>query len=245
MENVKNEIEKLKNETATLATNLYHRLRHRPSGIATKGRMLLSIRSSPWDIPSLFTFKNHLIILHETEKARRSLKVVSVQATLELHPQMSKVLKTVADELEYITSSVQSFHPGLTSLGEVYNDTRKYALFVSLLELHNEATKCVTSLSTNTTSLLKKATNDLILFLEGKDDALIIEELDNLAALLRREMGLGAPLIEKPAELQSFPGFAKGVWKLCEHYQVYFTRKVWRNGQEEIESSKRCTQCAA
>ncbi|XP_044175717.1 NFX1-type zinc finger-containing protein 1-like isoform X2 [Acropora millepora] len=245
MENVKNEIEKLKNETATLATNLYHRLRHRPSGIATKGRILLSMKSSPLDIPSLFTFKNHLIILHETEKARRSLKVVSVQATLELHPQMSKVLKTVADELEYITSSVESFHPGLTSLGEVYNDTRKYALFVSLLELHNEATKCVTSLSTNTTSLLKKATNDLILFLEGKDDALIIEELDNLAALLRREMGLGAPLIEKPTELQSFPGFAKGVWKLCEHYQVYFTRKVWRNGQEEIESSKRCTQCAA
>ncbi|XP_074616880.1 uncharacterized protein LOC141876262 isoform X4 [Acropora palmata] len=244
MENVKNEIEKLKNETATLATNLYHRLRHRPSGIATKGRILLSMKSSPLDIPSLFTFKNHLIILHETEKARRSLKVVSVQATLELHPQMSKVLKTVADELEYITSSVESFH-GLTSLGEIYNDTRKYALFVSLLELHNEATKCVTSLSTNTTSLLKKATNDFILFLQGKDDALIIEELDNVAALLRREMGLGAPLIEKPGELQSFPGFAKGVWKLCEHYQVYFTRKVWHNGQEEIESSKRCTQCAA
>ena len=242
MENVKNEIEKLKNETATLATNLYHRLRHRPSGIATKGRILLSMKSSPLDIPSLFTFKNHLIILHETEKARRSLRVVSVQATLEVHPQMSEVLKTIMDELEYITSFIETFHPDLSCLGEVYNDTRRYAVFVSLLELHN---KCVTSLSTKTTSLLKKATDDLILFLEGKDEALIIKDLDNLAALLRREMGLCAPSNEKPTKLQSFPGFAKGVWKLCDHHEVYFTRTVWRNGQEEIESSKSCAQCAA
>ena len=245
MEKVKNEISQLENETEKLARNLYRSLRHCPSSIATTGRNLLLLKSSSLDIPSLFTFKNHLIILKECEKARRSLKEVSLEASLDIHPQMSKLLKTIANELEHITGSLESFHPDLTSLGEVYDCTRKYGLFASLLKLHNEATKRVTSLSTMTKGLLKKATNDLILFLQGNDEALVIKELDNLAAMLRREMGLESPSIEKPAELQSFPGFGKGVWKLCEHREVYFTRTVWRNGQEEIESSKRCMQCAA
>ena len=245
MEKVKNEISKLENETKKLARNLYRSLRHCPSGIATTGRILLFMKSSSLDIPSLFTFKNHLIILNESEKTQRILKEVSVQASLDVHPQMNKVLKTIADELEHITRSLESFHPHLRSLGEVYDCTRKYGLFASLLKLHDEATKRVTSLSTKTKSLLMKATNDLILFLEGNHDALVIKELDNLAAMLRREMGLEPPSIENAAELQSFPGFGKGVWKLCEHRELYFTRTVWRNEQEEIESSKGCAQCAA
>ncbi|XP_068757782.1 NFX1-type zinc finger-containing protein 1-like [Montipora capricornis] len=130
------------------------------------------------------------------------------------------------------------------SLGEAYDDTRKYALFASLLELHGEAARRGTSLSTKATNLLKKATNDLILFLQGKDEALIITELESLAILVRREMGL-EPLIERPAELQSFPGVGQIVWKLCEHCEVCFTRTVWRKGQEEIESITKCVQCAA
>lgn len=240
MENVKNEINKLQNETTTLARNLYRRLHHCPSGIVTTWRNLF--KSSPLCIPSLFTLQNHLIVLHESEKAQYSLKEVRVQASLDVHPQMNKALKTIADKLENVTHSLGCLHPGLMSLGKVYDDTRKYALFALLLKLQNEATMRVTSLSTKTKSLLMKATNDLIL---GNDKALDIMELDSLAAMLRREMGLEPLSVEKPRELQSFPGFGKGVWKLCEHCEVYFTRMVWRNGEEDIESSKGCAQCAA
>ena len=250
MENVKKEIYKLGNETGKLATILYYTLRHPLRSIFTTEQNLALVKSVerdkilPFDIPSLFRLKNHLIIIHESGKARLSLNKVRLHVSLDLHPEMNRVLKSIVRELEDITRSLESCHPYLRSLGEAYDDTRKFALFASLLELHSEAAKRGTSLSTKTTNLLKKATNDLILFLQGKDEALKIMELESLATLLRREMGL-EPLIERPAELQSFPGVGQVVWKLCEHCEVCFTRTVWRKGREEIESSTRCAQCAA
>ena len=249
MENVKKEIYKLGNETGRLATSLYYTLSHPLRRIVTteQNALVKSIERGkilPFDIPSLFRLKNHLTIIHESGKARLSLNKVRLHVSLGVHPQMNRVLKTIAHELEDITRSLESCHPYLRSLGEAYDDTRKYALFASLLELHGEAARRGTSLSTKATNLLKKATNDLILFLQGNDEALIITELESLATLVRREMGL-EPLIERPAELQSFPGVGQIVWKLCEHCEVCFTRTVWRKGQEEIESITKCVQCAA
>ena len=249
MENVKKEIYKLGKETGMSATTLYKTLNDRFPGIVKTEQNLALIKSvereriHPLSIPSLYRLKNHLIIIHEFEKAQISLKKISHQVSLGVHPQMNRVLETIALELEDITCSLESCHPYFRSLGEAYDDTRKYALFASLLELHSEAAKRGTSLSTKTTNRLKKATNDLILFLQGKDEALTITELESLAYLLRKEIGL-EPSIEMPAELQSFPGVGQVVWKLCAHCIVCFTRTVWRKGQEEIESSTRCAKCA-
>ena len=249
MENVKKEIYKLGKETGMSATTLYKTLNDRFPGIVKTEQNLALIKSvereriHPLSIPSLYRLKNHLIIIHEFEKAQISLKKISHQVSLGVHPQMNRVLETIVLELEDITCSLESCHPYFRSLGEAYDDTRKYALFASLLELHSEAAKRGTSLSTKTTNRLKKATNDLILFLQGKDEALTITELESLASLLRKEIGL-EPSIEMPAELQSFPGVGQVVWKLCAHCIVCFTRTVWRKGQEEIESSTRCAQCA-
>ncbi|XP_074616895.1 uncharacterized protein LOC141876266 isoform X2 [Acropora palmata] len=250
MENVKKEIYKLGNETGRLARTLYYTLRHPLRDIVTTEQNLALIKSVkrgtilPLEIPSLFTLKNSLIIIHESGKARLSLKKVRLEASLGVHQQMNRVLKTIVHELEDITRSLESCHSYLRFLGEAYDDTRKCALFASLLELHSEAAKRGTPLSTKTTSLLKKATSDLILFLQGKDEALIITELESLTTLLRREMGL-KPSIEMPTELQSFPGFGQVVWKLCAHCEVCFTRTVWRKGEEKIESSTRCAQCTS
>ena len=250
MENVKKEIYNLGNETGRLATTLYYTLPHPLRDIVTTEQNLALIKSVkrggivPQEIPSLFRLKNQLIIIHESGKVHLSLKKVRLQASLGVHPEMNRVLKTIVYELDDITRSLESCHPYLRFLGEAYDDTRKCTQFASLLELHSEAAKRGTPLSTKTISLLKKATSDLILFLQGKDEALIITELESLASLLRREMGLRSS-IEMPAELQSFPGFGQVVWKLCAHCEVCFTRTVWRKGEEKIESSTRCAQCAS
>ena len=250
LENVKKEIYNLGDETGKLVKKLYNALPDRRQGIVTTEQNLALIKLvergkiRPLDVPSLCRFKNQLLVIREFGKAQLSLKRIRPQVSLGVHSQINRVLKTVMHEFEDITRSLESCHPYLRSLGEAYDETRKYGLFASLLELHSEAAKRDTSLSTKTTSLLNKVTNDPILFLQGKDDILIITELESLANQLGMEVHL-EPSIETPAELQSFPGVGQDVWKLCEHTEVCFTRTVWRKGQEEIESSNRCAQCAA
>jgi len=81
------------------------------------------------------------------------------------------------------------------------------------------------------------------LFLQGNDDALHTDWLERIVDLLRKEVGLEPLQPEEPKEFENFPGFSKGVWKLCEHGQVYFTSWIVCDGEEVNAVSNGCEHC--
>ncbi|XP_068725584.1 NFX1-type zinc finger-containing protein 1-like isoform X1 [Montipora capricornis] len=249
VKNVKNEICKLGIEKATLARNLLHQLRKPPPAIVSKIQKLPLPESMaldkvrPRDILTAFTLNNHLIIVREIEKAQSSLKRVIVQASLNLHPDMNTVLDRIARVLENITPYLVRHQPDLKTLSQVHERTRKCALFALLLEIHSDATRRQSAFSRNFEMRLKKATNEFILFLRENDDTLTVERLERIVALSRSEIGLASLPLRKPADFENFPGTGKDFWKLCQHHEVYFTRSIFRDGEEVNELRKRCVQC--
>ncbi|XP_068724766.1 uncharacterized protein [Montipora capricornis] len=248
VKNVKDEICKLGIEKATLARNLFHQL-CKPPAIVTKIQKLPLSESMaldtvrPLDILTVFTLNNHLIIVHEIEQAQRSLNRVAVQKSLKLHPNMKNVLDHITCVLGNITPYLESHQPDLRTLSQVHERIRKCALFASLLEIHSEAIRRQSSFSRNFEMRLKKATNQFISFLKENDDTLTIERLDRMVALSRSEIGLASLPFKKSADFENFPGTGKDFWKLCQHHEVYFTRSIFRDGEEVNELRKRCVQC--
>lgn len=246
MEHVKQNIRKLVKETSNLASQLFRGLHHPSQGILTMIEKLSRHPNSmaldnvgPQCFPLIFTLKNHFIIMHQIEKAQQSLQNARM-----LSAESKQHSETIKDALERITDYLEKPQPDLITLDQVYEHTRKFALFALILEAQSEAIMHYKSFSEVAENSLKEASDRLNLFLKGNNVALHIDWLERIVTLLREEIGLAPSLSEEQRAFENFPGFSKGVWKLCEHLEVFFIRSIVRNGGCTDVASKGCSQCA-
>jgi len=251
IENVKTELRELQNKTANFASGLVIRLRYPSEGIRALVEKLSSRPHSmaldnvpPSSYPLLFTLKNHLLIMHQIEKAHQRLKkVVKHQGSSKWQLEMKHHSDTIKDALEKITEYLEKPQLDLRTIDQVYEHTRKFSLFALILEAQSEAIKRQRSFSSIAETRLKMARNGFNLFLQGKNDALHSYWLKRIVDSLRKEVGLAALPPEEPINFENYPGFNKGRWKLCEHRQVYFTRSIVRDGEEVNVVSNGCGRC--
>ena len=131
----------------------------------------------------------------------------------------------------------------LRTLNQVYEHTRKLSLFALILEVQREAIKRQMSLSSMGETRLKMARNEFHLFLQRNNDALRVDWLEKIVDSLRKEVGLAFLQPEEPKDFENFPGFSRGVWKLCQHRQVYYTRSIVCDGKEVTVVSNNCKKC--
>ena len=247
VENVKNQIREIGNETTRFTRELLKKLRHPPKGILTvagklSGRLgstgLYNVQMH--HIPFVFTLRNSLLIIHQIERAYLILQAVEkCQDQL----QVTDHSRTIKDALEKISDYLTTPQFDLATLSQLYEHTRTFALFASILEAQCEVIACRGSLSSIGVSRLKSAQERFELFMQGNSEVLQNEWLEKIAASLRNEVHLPPPPTDEPKEFKNFPGYNTRVWKLCkQHGQVYLTTSFMREGEDVMEISG-CRQC--
>lgn len=195
-------------------------------------------------IPFVFTMKNHFLIWHQIEKAQLSLqRIAAQQTTSKEHLEIKQHSNTIKQALENILEYLMKPQLELRTLDQVHEHTRKFSLFALILEAQSVANKRQMPLSSMGETRLKKARDEFHLFLQGNNFALRVDWLEKIVASLRKEVGLAVLQPEESKEFENFPGFSSGVWKLCEHRQVYYTRSIVRDGKEGTVISNNCRQC--
>ena len=251
IENVKTQIRELGNEKASYFSNLLKTLRYPPLGILAVLKSLsrysysMALDNVPAHCISLvFALTNNLLILHQVEKAHHILEIVTKhEENSKEQLQVTENSRTIKGALKNISEYLEKPRFDLTTLNHVHEHTKKFTLFASILEAQCEGIKCQSSFSATCKKRLKKAQTELNLFMQGNNGALHIGWLEKLAASLREEVGLTPILPEEPINFENIPGFNRGVWKLCEHRQVYFTRSIVRNGEHVSMRRSGCIQC--
>ena len=252
IQNVKAQIRELGKEKASYSSNLLKRLRHPSKKIlAVVEKLSRRPRSMELDnvpmrhIPFVFTLGNNLLVKHQIEKAHDILEIVAkCQEKSKQQLQITEHLRMINDALENITEYLENPQLDLTTLNQVYEHTQKFTLFALILEAQCEAIKRQSSFSSIGETRLKMAENQLNLFVEGNNDVLRIDWLEKIVASLRKEMNFTPIPPEEPKDFENFPGFNRGVWKLCDHREVYFTRSILRDGKHVSAVSNVCRQCA-
>ena len=246
-ENVKNQIREIGNETTMFTRQLLRKLRQPAKGILTVAdrlsrrpgsRALDNVQMQ--DIPFVFTLRNSLLIIHQIERAYLILQAVEkCQDQL----QVTDHSRTIKDALEKISDYLTTPQFDLATLSQLYEHTRTFALFASILEAQCEVIACRASLSSIGVSRLKSAQERFELFMQGNSEVLQNEWLEKIAASLRNEVHLPPPPTDEPKEFKNFPGYNTRVWKLCkQHGQVYLTTSFMREGEDVMEISG-CRQC--
>ena len=246
-ENVKNQIREIGNETTRFTRELLRKLRHPPKGILTVAGKLSGRPGSTGlynvqmhHIPFVFTLRNSLLIIHQIEKAYLILQAVEkCQDQL----QVTDHSRTIKDALEKISDYLTTPQFDLATLSQLYEHTRTFTLFSSILEAQCQVITYRGSFSSIGVSRLKSAQERFELFMQGNTEVLQNQWLEKIAASLRNEVHLPPPPTEEPKEFKNFPGYNTRVWKLCkQHGQVYLTTSFMREGEEVIEKSG-CRQC--
>ena len=247
MENVKNQIREIGNETTRFTRELLKKLHHPPKGILTLADRLSSHSDSKeldnvkmHDIPFVFTLRNSLLIIHQIESAYLILQAVEkCQDQL----QVTDHSRTIKDALEKISDYLTTPQFDLATLSQLYEHTRTFTLFSSILEAQCQVITYRGSFSSIGVSRLKSAQERFELFMQGNSEVLQNEWLEKIAASLRNEVHLPPPPTDEPKEFKNFPGYNTGVWKLCkQHGQVYLTTSFMREGEDVMEISG-CRQC--
>lgn len=196
------------------------------------------------NIPLVSTLKNHLIVLRQVEKAEGNLLTLEKhQANSEDQRELKQQSDTIKEALEKIRDYLMKPQLDLRTLHQVHEDTRKLALLASVLEAQSEAINQQTPFSSISQTDLKLARKGFKMFLEGNNDALKVSWLEETADSLRKEIGLPPLSKEEPKEFENFPAFSKDEWKICEHRQVYSTRRIVRDGEDITIRKSSCTQC--
>ena len=196
------------------------------------------------NIPFLFAIKNHLFIMHLVKKVQLRLqKVTKDQVCSREQLKIKQHTSTINESLEEILQYLMKPQLDLRTLDQVHVHTRKFSLFARILQAQYEASKHQRRLSNIGEKRLKMAHDEFNLFLQGHDDALQLDWLERIVTLLSKEVGLVSLPPEESKDFANFPGFNKGVWKLCEHREVYFTRSIVRNGEDVSVVSKSCGRC--
>ena len=246
-ENVKNQISEIGNETTMFTRQLLRKLRQPAKGILTVAdRLSRRPGSRALDnvqmqhIPFVFTLRNSLLIIHQIERAYLILQAVEkCQDQL----QVTDHSRTIKDALEKISDYLTTPQFDLATLSQLYEHTRTFTLFSSILEAQCQVITYRGSFSSIGVSRLKSAQERFELFMQGNSEVLQNQWLEKIAASLRNEVHLPPPPTEEPKEFKNFPGYNTRVWKLCkQHGQVYLTTSFMREGEEVIEISG-CRQC--
>ena len=253
IENVKEQIRVFGDETAKFSSNLVINwgLPYPPEGILAVMESLsrhpfsLALDNVPMHrISFVFALRNNLLILRQVEKAHHVLEIVAEhEENSKEQLQITEYSRTIKDALENISEYLEKPQFDLTTLNQVHEHTKKFTLFAFILEAQCEAIKRQSSFSGTSETHLKKAQRELTLFMQGNNSALHIDWLEGIVASLREEVGLTPILPEEPINFENIPGFNRGVWKLCEHRQVYFTRSIMRSGEHVSVIRNGCIQC--
>ena len=247
MENVKNQIREIGDETTRFTRELLSKLRLPPKGILTVVSKLSGLPGSTalynvqmHHIPFVFTLRNSLLIIHQIESAYLILQAVEkCQDQL----QVTDHSRTIKDALEKISDYLTTPQFDLATLSQLYEHTRTFTLFSSILEAQCQVITYRGSFSSIGVSRLKSAQERFELFMQGNSEVLQNEWLEKIAASLRNEVHLPPPPTDEPKEFKNFPGYNTGVWKLCkQHGQVYLTTSFMREGEDVMEISG-CRQC--
>ena len=248
VDSVKKRIQVLSNEASSLISGLLrdsHRLiRYLQQMNFPKDILSMEDSVNERNIPFFYTLKNHLLIMHQVEKVQGSLQnVAHQQASSNGEIEIKRYSGTIKDALQKIAEYLKKPQLDLSTLDHLYEHTRKFFLFASILEAKSESIKRQRPFSSIAETRLKMASKEFDLFLQGNNDALQIDWLERIVSLVRKEVNLATLLLEEPKEFENFPGLSRSVWKLCEHRQVYFIRSIVRNGEGVNEVSSGCGLC--
>ena len=255
-ESVKIQIQELANEASAFTRGLLRDSRHLtsylrqmkfPQDVLSTAEIykLMAVENvNGRNIPLICTLKNHLLVVCLVDKAQHSLQnVVKHESSSNEQLEIKEHSSTIQNALRTILVYLMKPQLDLRTLNQVQEHTRKFALFVSILEAQCEAIKSQRALSSMGETRLKLARNGFNSFVQGNNDALQIDWLETIAASLRKEVGLASLPPEEPEDFENFPGFSRGVWKLCEHHRVYFKRSIMCDGEEVNVVSNCCGRC--
>ena len=198
------------------------------------------------DMLLIFTLKNHLTILYQAQATERVIaEMQQADACIKQQPGLDQQLTIITDALGKIKAYLEQPQLHLKILSRLHDQTRKFSLFSRVLEVQSKAILHQIPWSSGGTHRLKKARNRFELFLQGKDDALDLEWLKKIVSLLRSEVNLPDLPAEEAKDFVNFPGYQRGVWKLCKKGHVYYTGLLVREGKDILIGSEGCTQCIA
>ncbi|KAJ7385052.1 NFX1-type zinc finger-containing protein 1 [Desmophyllum pertusum] len=261
IENVKKQIQELANETINLASDLVRdrsRLTYDVQMMNAFPRNLLNMvvelssrpntmalhRMQVRSIPLIFTLKNHLLIMHQVDRANDLLqKMAKDQAMSKQQLELKDRLNSSKDALEKIKEYLEKPQLDLRTLNQVHEHTRTFFLFSLILEAQSEAIRRNRSFSSIGESRLQLARRRFDSFLQGKNEALLLDLLERIVSLLRIEVSLPPLPPEEPKDFENFPGFNRGVWKCCRQRHVYFMRSIVRDGKDVTVGREGCSQC--
>lgn len=209
-------------------------------------RLSHSYPCSMHDMLLIFTLKNHLTILYQAQATERVIaEMQQADACIKQQPGLDHQFTIITDALGKIKAYLEQPQLHLKILSRLHDRTRKFSLFSRVLEVQSKATLHQIPWSSGGTHRLKKARDRFELFLQGKDDALDLEWLKKIVSLLRSEVNLPDLPAEEAKDFVNFPGYQRGVWKLCKKGHVYYTGLLVREGKDILIGSEGCTQCIA
>ena len=194
----------------------------------------------------LFTLKNHFMILKQALATQQVLaNVHSAQATSKQQMDVDELLNISTNALENIKEYLEQPRLDLKTLSQLHGHTRKFFLFSHVLESQTEAAKHQTTLTKRGKTRLKLARDRFAVFLQGNNEALDLQWLEEIVNLLRKEVHLPLLSPEEIPDFANFPGCQRGVWKSCDQGHVYFTGGIVRGGKEIPVGSQGCSKCTA
>ena len=261
IEDVKTQIEQLENEVTDSVKRLGKELNMHPKydGKQRKQRSqtdLDCVQSvtwewNPYNLPAAnqcrvlkSTFKNHLMIFQQAQRADQVLQNILIfQASLEDQLEMVELSKATKAALEDINDYLEEPQLDLKSLSQVHEQARKFFLFSRVLEAHSIAVQQKIALSNIGKTRLKSACDGFAGFLQGNDQALDLERLEKIVNALRAEVKLSPLPTEEAKVFANFPGYQRGVWKLCGQGHVYYTGWIVQGGEDIPVGSEGCTRC--
>ena len=253
IEDVKKQIEEIVNEAAYLVSdNVGHVLLQ----MAKFPQDLLNVFMEPWrpnslhlvhlrQVPLIFTLKNHLLIMHQVEKANHLLQTITRDQAVSIQQlEIKEYSSTSKQALKNIREYLEKPQLDLKTLNQVREHTKWIFLFSLILEAQSQAIKHHKSFSSVGESRLQLARTKFNSFLQGDNEALELEWLERIANLLRKEVNLPSLFPEEPMDLENFPGFSRGVWKCCGQRHVFCIRFIVRDGEDVTLGTEGCNRCA-
>ena len=256
IKNVKTQIQQLETEVTNAVKRLgkdmdIHRKHNVTQRKALAQTDLALIQSIPWkwnpfNLPHknrrsvlTFTFNNHLMILEQAQRTEQVLKKVRTCREVKV----GELSNAIKDAMENIKKDLEEPQLDLETLSQVHEQTRRFFLFSHVLKAQSQALRYQISLSSISETRLKLAHGRFAIFLQGNDDALDLEWLGQIVNFLRTEVKRTPLPIEEARDFANFPGYQRGVWKLCGQGHVYYTGCIVRGGKEIPVGSEGCTWC--
>ena len=198
------------------------------------------------NISLLYTLKNHLIVMQQIKMEQQTLQAMMKQTAKseKLLLEVKQQFDTIKDALEKISEFLITPELELRTVNQVYEHTRKFAPFGSILEAKSKAIRHQINFSSTGQIRLEKAQEEFEMFVHRNSDALDIDWLERIAGLVRKEVRLTRPRSpEEPKDFENFPGFNQETWRVCDHRQVVFTISLMRSGQSVTEVHGTCKEC--